>query len=363
MRNLATAFLLIFILQGCTALPATFAPDQTGRITRPQGSLQSIFVASSRNRLPDGSFGIERAQSLSFATYQVAMPNRRAPGSIPPEPFGTSNEFASLEVARQASLSAFSATVLDAARTTRNSSEVMVFVHGFNSSFEHSLTRVAQMDKDFEFPSATILYAWPAANQLLSYVHDLDSTAFARDGLVELLSGLSRSGISRIVVVGHSMGARLAMEAVRDLALEGNRRFFEKLGGVALLSPDIDVDLFTAQLRTLEGFAPSVVAYISSDDPTLRDFSNFFIEGKLRLGSIQDISRLGGQAATIVDVNNVGDPAQRSHLAVATSPVMIGDINAMSRPDLIRYAQGLTEYPNATVSRFGKTVGIQLAPY
>ncbi len=363
MRNLVTALLLIFALQGCAALPSTFAPDQTGQITQPRGSIQSIFVASSRNRLPDGSFGFERAQSLSFATYQVAIPEKRTPGSIPPEPFGTSNEFASVEVTRQATVSSFSSTVLNAARTTKNSSEVMVFVHGFNSSFEHSLTRVAQMDLDFEFPSATILYAWPAANQLVSYVHDLDSTTFARDGLVELLTGLSQSGISRIVVVGHSMGARLAMEAVRDLALKGNRRFFEKLGGIALLSPDIDIDLFLSQLRILEGLPSPIVAYISSDDTTLRDFSNFFIEGKPRLGSIQDISRLNGQAATIVDVNNVGDPAQRSHLAVATSPLMIADINAMSRPDLIRYALRLANSNNATISRIGDTVGIQLAPY
>ncbi len=363
MRNLVTALLLIFVLQGCAALSGTFAPDQTEALTQPQGYIQSIFVASSRKRLPDGSFGIERAQSLSFATYQVAIPRKRTPGSIPPEPFGTPNEFASIEAARQATVSTFSSTVLDAARTTKNSSEVMVFVHGFNSSFEHSLTRVAQMDLDFEFPSATVLYAWPAANQLVSYVHDLDSTTFARDGLVELLSGLSASGISRIVIIGHSMGARLAMEAVRDLSLKGNRRFFEKLGGIALLSPDIDIDLFAAQLRALDDISPPVVAYVSSNDTTLRDFSDFFIEGKPRLGSIQDITRLDGQAVTVVDVENVGDPAQRAHLAVATSPVMIADINAMNRPDLIRYAQGLFNSNNATLSRFGDSFGIQLAPY
>ncbi len=363
MRNLLTSLFLVFALQGCAALPSTFVPDRTGALAQPQGTIQSIFVASSRNRLANGSFGFDRAQSLFFATYQVAIPEKRTPGSIPPEPFGVPNEFASLEVARQASVSAFSSAVLNAARNTKNSSEVMVFVHGFNSSFEHSLTRAAQMDLDFKFPAATVLYSWPAANQLVSYVHDLDSTTYARDGLVELLNGLSQSDISRIVIVGHSMGARLAMEAVRDLGLKGNPRFFNKLGGIALLSPDIDIDVFASQLRTLEDIAPPVVAYISSGDTTLRDFSTFFIEGKPRLGSIQDITRLDGQAAIIVDVDNVGDPAQLSHLPIATSPVMISAINASSRPDLIRYAQGLLDASNAAVSRFGNTVRIQLAPF
>ncbi len=366
MRNLFAAMLVLLTLQGCSVLPGALGLDASPALNQGQGAnIQSIFVASSRKLRDDGTYGFERARDLSFATYEVSIPKNRQIGSVPPSFLGSSAEFSATRTTPIASLSAFSSTVLNYARSVRASSEVMVFVHGFNSSFEHSMSRVAQMDLDFEFPAATILYAWPAASNITSYIHDIDSTTFARDGLVELLSGLASSGVSRIVVVGHSMGARLAMEAVRDLRLKNDRRFFEKLGGIALLSPDIDNDLFAAQLRALAGMSAPVVAYVSPDDVTLENFSNFFIEGKDRLGTIKSAGLLDGQKALLIDVTNVGDPAQKGHLTVATSPMMIGAINDMSKPDLITYAGQLARglVPGSEITRYGETVRVQLAPY
>jgi esterase/lipase superfamily enzyme len=366
MRNLFASLLVLLALQGCAALPGTFVSDGALSASPQQAAnIQSIFVASSRKLLEDGTYGIGRSPNLSFATYEVSIPQNRQVGSVPPSFLGSSAEFSATRASSMASLSAFSSTVLNYARNLRGTSEVMVFVHGFNSTFEHSLSRVAQMDLDFEFPAATILYAWPAASNITSYIHDIDSTTFARDGLVELLSGLASSGVSRIVVVGHSMGARLAMEAVRDLRLKNETRFFAKLGGIALLSPDIDMDVFTAQLRALAGMAAPVVAYVSPDDVTLENFSNFFIEGKNRLGTIKSAGLLDGGKALLIDVTDVGDPAQKSHLTVATSPVMIAAINEMDKPDLITYARELARglVPGSEITRYGQTIRVRLAPY
>ena len=360
MRRTLLLLLLIATLQGCTALPFSLTGSTRPSLTE----ARTIFVASSRKRQQDDRFGDERSLRLSLARYEVFLPPDRTQGSVPASLLGNTMEYPSTETGRMASLPSFARQLIERDRNYPAPAEVLVFVHGFNSTFEHSMSRMAQMDNDFEFPAASVLYAWPSASSLISYVHDLDSTTFARDGLIELLNGLARSDISRIVIVGHSMGARLAMEAVREMRLANRHRFFDKLGGIALLSPDIDLDLFKAQLTALKDITAPVVAYVSPSDATLRDFSDILTEGKPRLGNLKDPRLLDGLPATIIDVEKVNDAAQTSHLALATSPVLIHLINSMKRPDIIRFATAVSEgnMPGTSVVHAGRTTYVQLPP-
>ena len=59
--------------------------------------------------------------------------------------------------------------------------EVVVFVHGFNNSFEEAARKTAQLTWDLRFDGAPILYSWPSRNSLLKYTEDEDTvqwTAF-----------------------------------------------------------------------------------------------------------------------------------------------------------------------------------------
>ena len=108
------------------------------------------------------------------------------------------------------------------ARDKRGDRDAVIYVHGFNNTFSEGLYRIAQLSKDLDMPGVTAHYSWPSAGNPLGYVADRDSSLFARDGLERLMQEVVASGAERIVLVAHSMGSALTMEALRQIAT-GNR--------------------------------------------------------------------------------------------------------------------------------------------
>ncbi len=255
---------------------------------------------------------------------------------------------------------AFIATV-NAAVAGKNASEreAMVFVHGFNTNFPESLYRHAQMRHDFQTPGVSITYAWPSAASVRAYGLDRESALFARDGLERLLSLLARTEVSRIILIGHSMGALVVMDTVRQMAIRGSPRFFDKLSAVVLMAPDLDVGVFRTQVRPLAETDVPLYIFVSTRDRALR-LSSFLRGGPERLGSIRDLSGVAGLPVVVIDITDVGatsDPL--GHFKVATSPAMIALISGMDevgieifrdeerRPNVlettINVVQGVTE--------------------
>ncbi|MGO8411564.1 alpha/beta hydrolase, partial [Rhizobium ruizarguesonis] len=73
----------------------------------------------------------------------------------------------------------------------------------------------------------------------------------SRDALTDLLAALARdSRIGTITVFAHSMGGWLTVEALRQLRLSGQDDVFNRLT-VVLAAPDIDVDVFQAQMQVI----------------------------------------------------------------------------------------------------------------
>ena len=206
---------------------------------------------------------------------------------------------------------------------------VVVFVHGYNNNFSEGLYRQAQMVHDFGTPAVAVHYSWPSAADARLYLYDRDSAFFARDGLEELLRLLARTRAERIVLVGHSMGGQVVVEALRQMALVGAPEAFGKLYAVVLLSPDVDVDLFRSSVRPLARLDLPWFVFVSSRDRALR-MSSFVRGQRDRLGSIADVAEVGDLDITVIDVSGVDSADPLGHETVATSPVMISLIRGLS---------------------------------
>lgn len=360
---LAVLAVVLPILSGCTSfggfarpLPAITASPVT----------QSIFVASTRTIEPDGTYGSGRSAELSYTEYEVSVPPDRLVGTVARAGFGKPNlstDFAVTGGKRLAGAGAFGkAVVSQATGRYGGAAEALVYVHGFNSSFRDSVLQFAQIGNDLEIPAAKVLFAWPSEDKLFAYIHDLDSVAFARDGLERTLEDLAASGVKRIVVVGYSMGAALVVETLRQMKLAGSPQFFGKLGGVVLLSPDMDIDLFRLEAERMGTLPQPFVIYGSRDDPALNMFSRILMEDQPRLGAPPDPRLLAGLDLTFIDVRNVRRTPQTGHLVVATSPALIAAINDMPKADLVLYAQDAKagKIPGATVERFGNMTSVVL---
>lgn len=315
---------------------------------------ERVFVASTREG------GGTDAAPLSYFLYEVSVPLSHRPGQDP-RTTGPSaqlwKEFAIVEHRRFQSGVPFARSV--AAEFDRTgSSEILVFVHGFNTGYVRSIVRMAQLGADLELPAAQVLYAWPSGSRLSKYVQDTERAHAAAEGLGELLGTLSIQA-DRIVVVGYSMGAATVVDAVKFLQASDRSETGDKFD-IVLLAPDIDAGEFRKSADALNAVARSLVVYGSREDWPLKLVSDLLADGLPRLGALPNPEVLAEIEMTYVDVSNVAHLGL-GHFAVASAPALISAINAMGKPDIVEFAtQVAPNIPGSTVTRHGSMTYVVL---
>ncbi|WP_181703751.1 alpha/beta hydrolase [Chthonobacter albigriseus] len=270
-----------------------------------------ILVATTRERTPESPemFTGERVTGIDFARVKVSIPPihkagdvewpRAAPGD-PTRDFVTrERDYIDGEAKFRQRLKAAVATKAPADRT------VLVFVHGYNTAFDEGVYRVAQIAHDTGFTGVPVLFTWASRGSLFDYVYDRDSATVARDALEMTLRIASESGANKIVLFAHSMGNWVAVEALRQAKLTGNPDFKGKLTEVVLASPDIDVDVFKAQMERYGKPKEPFFMLISADDRALQ-LSQFLAGDKPRLGGYtEDAGEIASLGVVVVDLSNV----------------------------------------------------------
>lgn len=299
------------------------------------GAVQEILVASSREPAAEGvDFLRGPGEGLSFARMDVSVPPKRRIGTValpnPKQP-DPERDFLIVDARRIADEQGFVRSVNEAlGRLPPGQREALVFVHGFNTNFAEGLYRQAQMRHDFQSPGVAIHYAWPSAARTTSYATDREAVLQARDDLENLIDLLTRTNARRIVVAGHSMGAFLVMEAMRQRALRDRPGSFAKTPLVVLMAPDIDVGVFRRQAEAIADQDVAIYVFTSARDRALR-FSAALRGTGARLGALTDPSPLAGLPVTLVDLSAVADNDDAlNHFKVATSPVMISVVRGLS---------------------------------
>jgi esterase/lipase superfamily enzyme len=310
------------------ALAALAACTPRGTLTYDQaaagvGRVEDIFVGTMRAPDPaTGEFGAGRSEVLRFAAYRVSVPPDRDLGEItwprPGRPADAATDFVTVGRTLFDSDTAFRRSLAPAIRA--QGGEATIFVHGYNNNFSEGLYRVAQLSADLDLPGEAVHFAWPSVARPLGYVTDRDSATFARDGMAALILQVEQAGADRVLLVAHSMGAQLTMEALRQLALGGRQDILGRISGVVLISPDIDVDVFRTQARAIGDLPQPFVIFTSSRDRVLR-LSARLTGQRDRLGTLSDISRVDDLAVTVLDASAFNEGA--GHFNVATSPALI----------------------------------------
>lgn len=334
------------------------------------GTVVEIMSATSRGASDTALIAPrERAETLRWADFRVSVPPERRQGTVT---FTRSN----VPNAKTDFLTVSAEQIPDersflAALNTRLASrppaarEVMVFVHGFNTNFAEGLYRHAQMAHDFRSPGVSLSYSWPSAGSLAAYAFDRESALFARDGLEQTLEIASRSIANDIVLVGHSMGAFLVMEAVRQMAIRGADRELDRLQAVVLIAPDLDVDVFRMQMAQLAPRELPIYIAISGRDRALR--ASGLLRGQSdRVGSVREIERLSDlPGVVVVDLTEMqGENDPSNHFVVATSPAMISLISGLDRfgQTVLRDETRQGNVFQATVGAVAGATGVVLQP-
>ena len=295
----------------------------------------SIFVATTREPSADPKvFGNSRSSRLNFARVNVTVPKVHKTGQIerhkPGKPDDPLNYFTATDVVAYDSQPNFSTALSKdiAARGGR----AMVFIHGYNTSFDSAVYRATQIAHDSGYPGTPVLFSWASGGSTKDYVYDRESASVARDQLEATLRLLAQSGARRIDIVAHSMGTWVTMEALRQLAITGNRNLYGKLGDVVLASPDIDVDVFKAQMQRYGKPDKPFFLFLSSDDRALR-LSGIIAGNKPRLGDYKDAADLAQYGVVVVDVSQEKGFDGLNHTKFADNPTLVKLLGQRLRED------------------------------
>lgn len=296
------------------------------------GSIQPIFYGTTRNLEADGSYGTKRSEITYFGKLDISVPPDRKLGEIKwPPRHGKANpevDFLTVNQIRYSDEQAFRKAFGE--NMARHNGEVTIFVHGFNNNFPEGIYRVAQFSHDLNLPSTVVEYGWPSAANPLGYVYDRDSALFARNGLENLINEAVSAGAKRIVLVAHSMGGALMMETLRSMAIRGDKKALGRLGGVVLISPDIDVDVFREQAHSIGTLPQPFVIFGSNRDKVLR-ISAGLTGQSARLGSLSNISSLADLKVTFLDVADFSTGA--GHFVPASSPALLALLKQIAAVD------------------------------
>jgi esterase/lipase superfamily enzyme len=147
------------------------------------------------------------------------------------------------------------------------SDEALVFVHGFNTSFEDALYRNAQVVWDLKFKGIAVLFSWPSRGAVIDYVYDQNSAAAARKPFIKVLELLaSRENIKQIHVLAHSMGNQVVLDALANHPPGGTPL---KLGQLIMAAPDVDRNLYESIAPDARKFTSGMTLYASAADKAL----------------------------------------------------------------------------------------------
>lgn len=159
--------------------------------------------------------------------------------------------------------------------SVRFKDHAIVFVHGYNTSFDNAVYRTAQISYDLKFDGAAFLYSWPSGGAVASYTYDRESATAAKPYMREFLElVVKESGAKSISIIGHSMGNQPLLEVLKDMRSSTPEGVV--ISQIILAAPDVDADTFTNLAQQISGFAKGVTMYAAANDRALTISRNFW---------------------------------------------------------------------------------------
>lgn len=321
------------------APPKEAAPREAakaGEAAAPEGQAYGVvrvWFGTDRNDtgsdVPRERFGDDRGETIRYGTVEVSIPPGHVKGELESplvlrERFETPEKHVVLLRVDVEEASRYWAGLRQ--RLADGKRNVLVFVHGYNTSFEDAARRTAQIAWDVEFPGVPMFYSWPSRGSVAKYPHDETNVEWAQSNLRGFLRDIALNlDAEGIYLVAHSMGNRALTRAFIDVGRELPADKLALFREVILTAPDIDADVFRRDIAPqLVAIGTSVTLYASSKDRALK--ASRAVHGKPRAGdSGGDLVVVRGMEtvdASDIDTSVIG----LGHAYVAESRPVLQDL-------------------------------------
>ena len=304
-----------------------------------------VWYATTRKPLPtpagSPSYGPEREDETQLQTHgphcgscTVRVPRSHKVGSLGSpwwkRVFGPDDRLQLLHTDPAANADAFwhsmaqhIASCLDSER------DAVLFVHGYNVSFEQAALRAAQLGFDLQVRGAMAFFSWASRGELARYPAD-EATVELEDGhLAQFLRQLAqRSGARRVHLIAHSMGNRAVLRALQRIAAQVSQptdgQAAVPLGQIILAAPDVDARLFLQHSHVYPQLAQRTTLYVSTRDKAVG--ASHWLHDAPRVGLMPPVTVAPG-----IDTINVvnADITLLGHGYVAEARDVVADIHAL----------------------------------
>ena len=298
----------------------------------PNYAVKRIYFATDRAAIATGGtvaqFGSARGTALSYGFCDVEVPNDHHPSArtlydsivsviFRPDP----NKHMKIDRAVVESDATFDQALSDATRHSTDR-QALVFVHGFNVSWNQAIMTTADLAFDLgpTFDGPAISYSWPSRGDTALYTYDQQNASYTAPHLAAFLEEVAtKSGATKIHIITHSMGGYALSLALEYLAAH-NLPQLKGIHDISLAAPDIDADIFSQQYASMYQRTSTILTlYTSSVDYAMQ--ASRKVNGARRLGDSNNLTFVPGfnvVDATDIDTDFLGHGYFEDQLSMIT---------------------------------------------
>lgn len=222
----------------------------------------------SKRKLPYAIYGTDRLRELRLGRCDVFVPKEHRLGSVK-----RGLKFRDGTLKLQATEEMTTTVFIDSlhrALAVPAEKRALVYIHGYNTSFEDAAIRAAQLAVDLHVKGVMAFFTWPSWGSFVEYPADGEAARASWRYLAEFLDCIVHAGADRIDVVAHSMGNQVVARALGAMRTKSKPRSIECM---VLAAPDVDYDTFLDAATDYDDRCASTTLYISGRDRALK-FSN-----------------------------------------------------------------------------------------
>ena len=316
------------------------------RLMPPAGTRQlRLYFATNRRTASPLNFTADIAPNTSFGQAIMRVPKKEVANLAK----RVSENTGLLEQAKTGKLTTATSLKLvsiksfenlNAATTTAQSSQrraaifknqALVFVHGYNNSFEGAMQRATQLSFDLQFDGILIPFAWPSQGTLTGYLADGQAAEKSIQSLIALLRQLRQQmPATKIHLLAHSMGNQIMLPALCKIAKQsdaapGSDRPF---GQIISAHPDISPKDFERLTACFKPLTSGTTLYVNEKDTALRARCAGF---RCRAGNFAR----GYTSADVIDTTSMGKGFWKAltqgldHDVFVRNPLLFADITRL----------------------------------
>jgi esterase/lipase superfamily enzyme len=195
--------------------------------------------------------GFRSDDVVSYGIAEVSIPHIHREGKLerpvlwPSASKGNPNQHIVIHGSALYDLEAWYAsakTYLAKLSETSTSREGLLFIHGYNVSFDTALWRSAQLCHDLKFPGLMLCFSWASLGSTTCYPADEATVDWSAANLKEYLTNITENlGLTTLHIIAHSMGNRALLAVLEHWE---NKPGATPISQIILAAPDVDAKRF-----------------------------------------------------------------------------------------------------------------------